>query len=59
MLLTKPQPFHDSPEEFGRIRWTELLVQCSGCCETTHATDLGRRTGRDQFEWITFGGGAV
>ena len=59
MLLAKPQPLHDSPEEFGRIGWTELLVQCSGCCETTHATDLGRRTGRDQFERITFGGGRV
>jgi hypothetical protein len=36
-----------------------LLVQCSGCCEATHATDLGRRTGRDQLERITFGGGRV
>ena len=59
MLLAKPQPFHDSPEEFGRIRWTELLVQCSGCCETTHLTNLGRRTGRDQLEQITFDGARV
>jgi hypothetical protein len=36
-----------------------LLVQCSGCCETTHDTDLGRRTGCDQLERITFGGGRV
>ena len=56
MLLAKLQAFHDGPEEFGRIGWTELLVQCSGCCETAHITDLGRRTGRDQFERITFGG---
>src|SRR4029453_11275267 len=55
MLLAKPQPFHDGPEEFGRIRWTELLVQRSGCCETAHAVDLGRGTGRDQLSRITIG----